>query len=406
MIQLEHFTESETKRLHTAAEQAKTALFGNILKVEQYSVPLLMAGDKYPGMWLEHNQDNLFLAEYAPENAWASQTAFMDFQREDGLLPFVIPSEKGPFFTDDAHFWQVQSIYPFARCALEIAKTTGQGEAELNRIYRAAARFDDWLCRYRNRDGTGLVEMYCEYDTGHDHDPRVTDGGIPGSCPGNDAVNMPDLPFMPVLSVDLSAMAYGARIALAELAELLGKTDESDLWRERATKLKEIIKKLLYDPVDDFYYDRDRNGLRKYRTEHITRMFLNEVMDQEEFDRIYHRYFENPAEFLTPYPFPSVSPADPRFDWNCPRNSWGCNTQSLTSLRALLWLRHYGREEERTALLFRYFRSYLTHGTQFQQELNPFDGSPVGSGRNYTPTLILYLEGAKLLKGTYSPSSP
>ncbi len=396
MIPLEQFTEQEKARLRAGADRVKTALLGNVRKLEQYPVPLLLVGDKYPGIWLEHNQDNLFMVEHAPESAWASQAVFMEFQREDGLLPFVLPSERG-FFTDDAHFWQVQSVYPFARCALEIAQATGQGEAELHRVYRAAARFDDWLCRYRDRSGTGLVEMYCEYDTGHDRDPRVTDGGIPGSCPGNDAVNMPDLPIMPVLSVDLSAMAYGARIALAEMAGLLGKLAESARWRERAATLKIKMKELLYDPADDFYYDRDRNGLRKYRTEHITRMFLNRVIDQEEFDRIYRRYFENPAEFLTPYPFPSMSIADPRFDRSCPRNSWGCNTQSLTSLRALLWLRYYGREDERTALLFRYLRSFLTYETQFQQELNPFDGSPVGSGRNYTPTLILYLEGIKLL---------
>ena len=32
---------------------------------------------------------------------------------------------------------------------------------------------------------------------------------------------MPDLPEMPILSVDLSAALYGGRIALAELADLL-----------------------------------------------------------------------------------------------------------------------------------------------------------------------------------------
>ena len=39
---------------------------------------------------------------------------------------------------------------------------------------------------------------------------------------------MPDLPEMPILSVDLSAALYGGRIALAELADLLGKNAEAD----------------------------------------------------------------------------------------------------------------------------------------------------------------------------------
>ena len=53
------------------------------------------------------------------------------------------------------------------------------------------------------------MEMYCEWGTGHDNDRRVTDGGIPETCPGNDAANMPDLEVMPILSVDLSCMRYG-----------------------------------------------------------------------------------------------------------------------------------------------------------------------------------------------------
>ncbi len=397
MIPRESFSEPEKQRLRSRADFIRTALLANIRKLDQYPDPVLLVGDCYPGIWLEHNQDNVFLAEYAPEAAWAAQAIFMDYQREDGMIPFMMPAKVDGHFNGPALFWQVQSIYPFARCALEVARRANRPESDLLRIYEAASRYDAWLGKYRNRAGTGLVEMYCEYDTGHDNDPRVTDGGIPGTCPGGDAVNMPGLPFMPVLSVDLSAMCYGARIALAELAEMLGKTVEAGQWRSRAAELKAKIKELLYDPEDDFYYDRDRRGLRKYRTEHITRLFLNQVPDQAEFDRIYRRYFENPSEFLTPFPFPSMSVSDPHFDRTCPKNSWGSNTQALTSLRALLWLNHYKRDDERTSLLFRWLRAFLSYDTAYPQELNPFDGSPVGSGRNYSPTLILYLEGVKLL---------
>lgn len=398
MIPTTSFTEQEKSLLLSRTDAIRTALTGNIRELEQYPHPVLLVGDCYPGIWLEHNQDNVFLAEYAPEAAWAAQTIFMDFQREDGLLPFMMPAKIDRSFNGPALFWQLQSVYPFARCALEVAKRTNRPESNLLRIYESGARYDAWLGKYRNRAGTGLVEMYCEYDTGHDNDPRVTDGGISGSCPGGDAANMPDLPCMPVLSVDLSAMCCGGRMALAELADLLGNPKEAAQWRNRAEELKAKMRELLYDPADDFYYDRDRNGLRKYRTEHITRLFLNQLPEQEEFDRIYQRYFENPSEFLTPFPFPSMSVSDPHFDKTCPKNSWGSNTQALTSLRALLWLEHYGRNEERTALLFRWLRAFLDYDTTYPQELNPFDGSPIGTGHNYSPTLILFLEGVKLLK--------
>jgi len=398
-----HFTAAECEKLLAGVPEIRARLLANCRQLEQHPHPVLLVGDCYPGIWLEHNQDNLFLAEYDPQSAWASQEIFMNYQRKDGLLPFMFPVDpRGGHFKAPAVYWQVQCVYPFARCALEVARQTGRPEADFARIYQAGCRYDAWFGKYRNRAGTGLAEMYCEYDTGHDNNPRVTDGGIPGSCPNNNAVNMPDLAIMPVLSVDLSAMLYGHRAALAELAAMLGKERESIRWRESGELLRQNIKKYLYDAETDFYYDRDRHGLRKYRSEHITRLFLNQVFDQSEFDRIYGRYFENDGEFRTPYPFPSMSIADPAFDRNCPKNSWSSNTQALTSLRALLWLRQYKREDERNFILMRWLRAFLDHPTDYPQEINPFDGSPVGDGKYYTPTLILYLEGVKLLSGDKS----
>ncbi len=392
------FTDAERASIEHRVDDVRCRLLGNIVTLQQHKEPVLLVGECYPGIWLEHNQDNLFLAEYDPAAAWGSQTAFMEHQREDGLLPFALPLR--PFvdyFQTNAAYWHVQCVYSFPRCALEIARKTGRPESDYRRIYDVGRRYDDWFGAYRNRSGNGLAEMYCEYDTGHDNAPRVTDGGIPHTCPRDDANNMPDLPVMPVLSVDLSAMLYGSRMALAELAELLELPREAAVWRSKAATLKAKMRELLYDSVDDFYYDRDRHGLRKYRTEHITRLFLNGVLEQDEFDRIYSRYFEDTDEFLTPFPFSSVSVSDPHYDREAKGNSWGAHTQALTALRALLWLRDYGRERERRALLLRWMTSFQRHG-RFPQELNPFDGSPIGEGKNYTPALILFLEGAKELR--------
>lgn len=386
------FSASERRIIRDKAEAARQGLLGNVRPFEQHPVPLLLAGEVYSGIWLEHNQDNLFLAEFHPEAAWASQEVFMDHQREDGLLPFMFPLvAKGGFFNTAVPYWHVQSVYPFARCAMEIADRVGKDEATYARIYDAASRYDDWLVKHRNRKGTGLAEMYCEWDVGHDNSPRVKDGGIPHGCPDKEAGNMPDIPIMPVLSVDLSAVLYGGRLALAELAKRLGRTDEESCWRERAEELRCRIREYLYDPEDDFYYDRDENGLRKYRSEHITRLFLNRVLEQDEFDRIYERYFTDENEFWTPYPIPSMSVSDPSFVKSCPKNCWGANSQALTMLRALFWMKDYGRHAELRELMRRWVDAFVRYDNQFTQEINPFDGSPVGDGSNYSPSLILFL---------------
>ena len=392
MIPYTEFSEDERKELLARRPDVLNSLLGNVCHIAAQDEPVLLVGAGYNGIWLEHNQDNLFLAEYAPDAAWSSQLLFMRTQREDGLLAYHLPITH-----KNASYAQVQCVYPFARCAFEVAKYTNRAIDDFRRIYDVAARYDAWMEKYRNRRGTGLVEMYCEYDTGHDNSPRVTDGGIPRCCPDCDAANMPDLPLMPVLSVDLSAMCYGNRIALAEIADYLGMPEEAVYWRSKAEKLQELIRKHLYCAEDDYYYDVDSNGFRRYRTEHLTRLFLNEVLSQEEFDRLYRKYFEDERHFMTAFPYPSVSVSDPHFNSALPVNCWGSNTQALTSLRALLWLKKYHRQDECTALLRRWMRTFLEHPGEYRQELNPFTGTPIGDGKNYSPTLILYLEGLKVL---------
>ena len=398
MNQVDQFSEKEKQLIRDKAVTAKTALLQNVRKFEQHPVPLLIAGEIYSGIWLEHNQDNLFIADYHPEAAWASQQIFMDYQREDGLLPYMFPMQtKGGFFDTPVAYWHIQSIYPFARCALDLAVRLGKSEEVFAQIYRVAGRYDEWLVKYRNRKGTGLVEMYCEWDTGHDASPRVTDGGIPHGCPEREAKNMPGLPLMPVLSVDLSAMLYGGRLALAELAGRLGKSVEETRWKEKAGELRDRIQKNLYDAEDDFYYDRDMFGFRKYRSEHITRLFLNHVLDQNDFDRIYTRYFTSETEFWTAYPIPAMSVSDPHFVKSCPKNCWGANTQALTVLRALLWMETYGRRQELHELMYRWLKAFIKYDNKFTQEINPFTGAPIGDGTNYSPSLITFIRSAETL---------
>ncbi|NMA20923.1 MAG: hypothetical protein GX927_10135 [Lentisphaerae bacterium] len=399
------FTDTEIKHVLSQVDTIREALLGNCHTFADFPEgPVLKVGDGYPGIWLEHNQDNVFLADFAPEIAWRSQKMFMHFQLEDGLLPYMVavkPLDKCIGYPDrkSVGYWHVQTVYPFARCALEIAKKTNRPREDYQQIYQAGSAYDAWFGKFRDTLKTGLVEMFCEYDTGHDKDPRVTDGGIPGTCPDLDARKMPDLPVLPIVSVDLSAALYGGRMALADIAEILGQAEEAAAWRKKAEKTRQTIKELLYDPEDDFYYDWNKQGFRKYRTEHITRLFLNRVLTQDEFDSIYERYFTIQGKgFCSPYPIPAVAIDDPHFDHTFPKNSWACNTQGLTTLRAILWMDHYGRSEDLTALLAHWLRAFLDHPeTTYQQEIHPFTGAPIGKGVNYSPTLIIYLEAVKRL---------
>ena len=387
------FSETEKAELRERAEKIPQLLRSIIVCKPEFEYPFLPAGAIYKGIWLEHNQDNLFIADLAPDAAWGSMDIFMRFQREDGLLPAAISSEKMT-----AGFAQIQSVYPFARCALEVARKVKRPEEDFFRIYKAASRYDNWLENKRNRSGRGLVEMFCEFDTGHDNSPRCTVGGLPRQCPDRKAENMPDLPCMPIMAPDLSAMRYGGLVALAELAGELGISDEARRWQSKAEELKEAVMHWLYCQEDEFFYDRSPEGFRKYRTEHITRLFLNKLVNQQLFDRIYQRYFTDRSEFFTDYPFPSIAVSDPAFCRELPYNCWGGNTQMLTLLRLLLFMDDYRKSKELDHILAAYLKACLKYPqNHYAQELNPFTGEPIGEAGDYTPAILLFMESCKRL---------
>ena len=391
MIAESQFTPADLDRIRERVGVIHEAVRGNLANIPGCKTPIPIAGACYPGIWMEHNQDWFFLADLFPESAWAAVELFMEKQKENGLFPVAVMT------TGKTTYRQVQQIWPFARCAFEIAKKLGKGEKELSAIYKAGAAFDRWLGEYRDHKKLGLVEMFCEYDTGHDNSPRVMEGGLPRNIESG-AENMPPLPCLPILAPDLSAMRYEGRVALSEIAALLGDDKNALFWKEQAELTRSAIRKVLYDPEDDYYYDVDSSGkFRKYRTEHITRLYLNHVVEQAEFDRQYQRYFEDPEEFCTPYPFPAISISDPAFVKELPKNCWGSNPQALTALRASMWLPRYGRNDEKERLLKRWMRAFLDHNSTFPQELNPFTGAPIGDGVNYMPSLLLFKQAAELL---------
>lgn len=382
-------------------EEARGRILNNFKALGPSRKRVLLCGGGYPGIWLEHNQDNLFTTEFAPEEAWNSMEIFMDCQREDGLFPFAVwlIGTSDPYGVPQ--YWHVQNVLPFARCAMEVADKVGKPESCYARIYDSARRFDKWLETYRDTRKTGLVEMFCTWDTGHDNSPRVQCPEIPLACPEENACNLKKTDLVPLLSVDLSAMRYGALEALARLARLLGKDREAEEHLEKRALLREKILKYLYDPEDEFFYDVRPDGrFHKFRSEHVTRLFLNRVLTQSEFDRVYERYFTTEGrEFRPAYPIPSMSVDDPSFDRRLPHNSWGCNSQALTMLRALLWMKEYHREEDLETFHRKWVEATVDRDTDYPQELDPFTGAPILSEKSklkdYTPTLLLVLEYGK-----------
>jgi hypothetical protein len=378
-----------------AYDSALQVLAGNVQVLPHFDHPVLIEGSVYRGIWQECGpHESLVYRKFRPDVARNTHMTFFALQREDGQLP---ANNK----TSETGFGQIQMVVPIAATAWELARATGDDEL-LHAAYASCSRWDDWLMKYRNTRGTGLVEGFCTYDTGNDNSPRFA--GIPNQCPNKDAKQCPPVPSLPRLCPDLSATIYGQRAALAAMAHALGKSAEAEQWAERAEHLRALILSKLYVPEDAAFYDLDaQDHFVKVRSEIITRICGEHVVDQKLFDLLWQRQIHAPA-FWPAYPLPSVAMDDPHFVRPIPRNSWGGATQALTALRAGRWFDHYHRSAEFTQMMDAWCEAMqcdvVEHAPGFRQQMDPLTGDfSQQDAAGYSPCALVLLDYTWRLAG-------
>jgi hypothetical protein len=388
-------------------DAALATLLSNTKLLATYNRPVLIEGAQYHGIWMEcAPQEALvysglrnFLMPQARraslEIARANHTAFFDFQKPDGQLPaYIWDSEVG--------FGQIQMVVPIAATAWDLVQQT-HDEEFLQTAYLACKSWDTWLRRYRDTRKTGLTEGFCTFDTGHDNSPRWA--GMPVGCPGGDARICPPVASLPRLCPDLSATTYGARVALASMADALGKKDEAEHWREDAEAIRRLIITRLYSPEDAAFYDLDATGnFVRVRGDLMTRVLGEHVLkldiasDRHIFEEIWARQFHNPKSMWAPYPFPSIAMDDPAFVRPAPPNSWGGASQPLTAIRTTRWMEHYGKQKEFAHLMRQWVEAISRPDVPLQQ-LDPLTGEftrPDKTG--YSPIALVYLDFIRRLQ--------
>jgi len=398
-------------RWQAAYDSALAVLAGNVQVLPRYNGPVLIEGSVYAGIWMEGGpHENLVYRKFRPDVARNAHFTFFELQREDGQFPAtnkVRYGDAGRSPVDDDRryqssqvgFAQIQMVVPIAATAWELARATGD-EQLLHAAYNACSRWDDWLMRYRNTRGTGLIEGVCTFDTGYDNSPRWA--GIPDRCPDGDAKEFPPIPSLPRLCPDLSATVYGARTALAAMAKAMGKSADADRWTESAQKIRSLILGRLYVPEDAAFYDLDaQNHFVKIRTELITRVCSEHIPDQALFDELWTRQIHNPKAFWSAYPLPSIALDDPAFVRPIPRNSWGGAAQALTVLRAGRWLDHYGRSAEFAHWMNRWCEAIQRDPT-LRQQVDPLDGDfTQQDAPNYSPSALIMVDSTWRLAGVH-----
>lgn len=375
--------------------------------------PLLLISESYPGIWLEHVYDSVFYAQMDRSKLYLAENTirlFIRYQKEDGQFPCYIWDGARVNLPDEEliGYGQIQECVSYAALAYRVY-TMNRNREFLEEVYAACRKWENWLRKSRMTRATGLVEMFCGYDTGHDNSGRLE--GI--SCHGNyvkdgKLMNAAQLPpedgITPIVAVDMNCNFYATLKALEAMADELGYREEAADWRNKAAEVKKKLFALCYDEEDNFFYDVDKKGNpRKYLSSTIFQLFMEGVLDSQEdremIEKIFHRYIANEKHFATPYPYPAMSVSDPSWKKHTDRNCWGYFSQGLIALRCTLWMDKYGYSDEMDHLCRQFVKGWTDCFDDFKlgQELDPVTGKPSASSEWYSSCMLMYLYSAKRL---------
>ncbi|WP_339255941.1 hypothetical protein [Paenibacillus sp. FSL P2-0136] len=379
-----------------SSENMENVYYSALHKLLDCIVPMdggglvLHEGGVYLGSWLESTGTICAerLSRFMPEVAGATFRLFADQQRQDGLMPYKV-TPAGPAYR------QIQMVTPLARSVWNHYLENGRDKSFLRSMYQAMGRFDHWLHMYRNTRGTGCVEAFCTFDTGHDLSPRFWH--VPDTPHLEDAGQYnPDSPLLPFLAPDLTANVYCQRLYLSKIAvELGGSGDE---WRARAAASSHSLFSHCYDEEDEFFYDRDRGGrFVRVQSDVLLRVLACEVGDGVFFASALRRYLLNTGKFFAKYPFTSIAMDDPRFDPFSSYNTWGGSSNFLSLIRAPHAFEQHGRYVELTWVILPILAAF-SRMTRFGQTLSPWTGEE-GYTETYSPAILCLLDYMERLCG-------
>lgn len=360
------------------------------IKVTAGIGPILNEGGIYHGCWLESTGtiNAELLSRFIPSVAERTFAGFAAHQREDGLLPYKLTQ-------DGATFAQIQLVTPLARSVWTHYQLNGRDRSYLAKMYEAMSHYDEWLATWRNTRGTGGVEAFCCYDTGHDLSPRfwhIPDSPLHNDPKAYDTGN----PLLPLVAPDLTANVACQRLYLARIAEELGESGES--WRQPATQSIDALFRCCFDEDDAFFYDLDRNGEHvRVQSDVLLRVLACEIGDDEFFATALSRYLLNTRKFFAKYPFTSIALDDPRQSPAFDYNSWAGPSNFLSLIRAPHAFEAHGRHTELTWAM-QPALSALFKVSRFAQTIDPFTGRE-GFTEAYSPAILCLLDFVERLSG-------
>jgi len=171
----------------------------------------------------------------------------------------------------------------------------------LARVFPVLVAYHQWLRTYRTwKDGTYWSSGW---GCGMDNQPRSREPGF-HDCFSHGHMTWVDTTLQQLLS---------AR-RIVSIAQVLGREAEIPDFAAEIERLLKTVKTLLWDPETAYFYDADRDGVRLgVKSIGAYWALLADCVGQDDLPALV-AHLENPAEFSTLHPVPSLSKDHPDYE--------------------------------------------------------------------------------------------
>jgi hypothetical protein len=292
-----------------------------------------------------------------PDPEWARGVlrTFLDHQRAEGAFPGRIPADHltGPDF--------YHADWGGALLALDAVHPDAAFRSE---AYAGLARYGEWLSRTRDAAGSGMVDVVDQQETGQEYTSRYQ--AVDPSADRDEWANR-----IRLKGVDVTVYAYRLYRALAHLAAPI-EPAAGTRWREAADRTLRAVQGTMWAPELELFSDVNPQDGRRTGVKAAV-CFYPYATDLADARHIagFGRHLFDPREFWTPFPVPSASRDDPRFDPNaewkgkrhlCPWNGrvWPMTNSHIVDALARVVREYRPQWAPRLGILLRRFARMMT----------------------------------------------
>lgn len=292
---------------------------------------------------------------HSPEWARGVAHTFFDRLRPDGSMP-------GRVYLN--HLVQPDFYHADWGGAIGDLLASHPDPAWLARLYPALARYAEWLVTTRDADGTGMIDVTDQYETGQEYMSRYE-----AVDPDADRYGWENR--LRLKGIDVTLYAWRLFSLLAAHAPD-GETGAR--WSGCAGRTGRAIRERMWDPVHGMFSDVNPATGERTRVKAAVCFYpyLTGLVDGAHLDGFAAHLFD-PGEFWTPFPVPSSSVDDPRFnpdaEWKgkrhvCPWNgrNWPMATSHVVDALARVVREHRPEWAPRLVHLLRQFVRMMSFG--------------------------------------------